>query len=165
MLRDTPSASHVTAHVSCTVSPSPLIPTDSRHLSRQITSDLGGSYASLHRGLRQPALLLALIEVTEDNGAGSGAQRAAASALVAFCEARLSFGPIPTEALRSEYVTVSKALCFTRRRFASLPPEIFLRTMSEYPNLSAWPSRKFLEHWEITRIRRVRLREPPKVSG
>ncbi|CAM9301435.1 unnamed protein product, partial [Ectocarpus sp. 12 AP-2014] len=40
----------------------------------------------LHRGLRRPALLLALLGIVQDNKAGSGAQRAAGSALVAFCD-------------------------------------------------------------------------------
>ncbi|CBJ27777.1 hypothetical protein Esi_0084_0095 [Ectocarpus siliculosus] len=42
--------------------------------------------AELHRGLRRPALLLALVGIVQDNKAGSGAQRAAGSALVAFCD-------------------------------------------------------------------------------
>ncbi|CAM9823089.1 unnamed protein product, partial [Ectocarpus fasciculatus] len=42
--------------------------------------------ADLHRGLRRPALLLALAGIVQDNEAGSGAQRAAGSALVAFCD-------------------------------------------------------------------------------
>lgn len=45
--------------------------------------------AHLHRGLRQPALLLALLEVVRDNGMGSAVQRAAGSALVAFCDVRI----------------------------------------------------------------------------
>lgn len=52
-------------------------------------ADMGDGYAALHRELRQPTLLLALVGVVQDNGAGSGAQRAAASALVAFCEVTL----------------------------------------------------------------------------
>ncbi|CAM9519524.1 unnamed protein product, partial [Hapterophycus canaliculatus] len=40
----------------------------------------------LHRGLRRPSLLLILAEIVQDNGAGSAAQRAAASALLAFCD-------------------------------------------------------------------------------
>lgn len=44
----------------------------------------------LHRGLRQPSLLLALLGVVRDNHTGSAAQRAAGSALVAFCDVRES---------------------------------------------------------------------------
>lgn len=51
------------------------------------TSDLAElRILGLHRGLRQPSLLLALTEVVPDNSLGSDAQRAAASALVAFCD-------------------------------------------------------------------------------
>lgn len=42
----------------------------------------------IHRGLRQPALLMALTEVVRDNDTGADAQRAAASALLTFCEVR-----------------------------------------------------------------------------
>lgn len=50
------------------------------------TTDLAGpTLAKLHRGLRLPSLLIVLTEVVRDNVLGSEPQRAAASALVAFC--------------------------------------------------------------------------------
>ncbi len=60
------------------------------HICRQTCRvDLGDAEsADLHRGLRQPALLLALAKAVQDNDAGSAAQRAAGSALVAFCDVR-----------------------------------------------------------------------------
>ncbi|CAM9499151.1 unnamed protein product, partial [Ectocarpus sp. 4 AP-2014] len=56
-------------------------------VSKVLQTDLPDTAsADLHRGLRRPALLLALVGIVQDNKAGSGAQRAAGSALVAFCD-------------------------------------------------------------------------------
>ncbi|CAM9518882.1 unnamed protein product, partial [Sphacelaria rigidula] len=60
-------------------------------VSRIIDTDVDEDAATdIHRGLRQPALLLALTEVVRDNDTGADAQRAAASALLTFCEKRPS---------------------------------------------------------------------------
>eukprot|EP00903_Cladosiphon_okamuranus_P017702 g16301.t1 len=54
-------------------------------VSKALQSSVGETAAALlHRGLRQPSLMLALLGVVQDNDTGSEAQRAAGSALVSF---------------------------------------------------------------------------------
>ncbi|CAN0215307.1 unnamed protein product [Pylaiella littoralis] len=91
-----------------------------RCVSKALESDLTDTAsADLHRGLRQPALLLALADAVRDNRAGSAAQRAAGSALVAFCDT----SPALWKELAKE-VRSSKALLDGFLKLASTLPSI-----------------------------------------